>query len=308
MKVKTMRTIIRKAVGDWLKSIKDENVRQMANRSVMVTGGSIASMLRGENVNDFDLYFTSRAAVVAIADYYVKQHHKHVDILYGERKDIYIDNAMSDYNMDTWDPRKSYRTMIIENLEEDRVALDFNGAAGYAVPFNEELGREQYSPLFFSENAITLTNQIQLILRFHGEPAKIHENFDFLHATNYYLYGSDEFVWNSDAILAATTGELKYVGSKYPLTSIIRIKKFLARGYAINAGEQLKIMFQLSLLDLTDPLVLSNQLVGVDIAYFTILINELIKETNADPSFGVTSGWLNDRLDKIFNYIAHDED
>jgi len=308
MKVKTIRATLRTAVGVWLKSIKDENVRKMASESVIVTGGSIASMLRKEPISDYDLYFTSRAALVAVVNYYAASHSKNVEVLYGERKDIYINNAMYTFDMETWNPRQNYYTMVIENMEEDQVALTFGGSAGYEVKMKEDEAREPFSPLFFSANAITLTNGIQLILRFHGTPEEIHANFDFLHATNYYLYAKDEFVWNPEAILAATTGELRYVGSKYPLTSIIRIKKFLARGYTINAGEQLKMMFQISQLNLTDPLVLSNQLAGVDISYFTILINAMLTELNKDKDFKISPEWLDRMITVIFNRVDHDED
>jgi hypothetical protein len=37
--------------------------------------------------------------------------------------------------------------------------------------------------------------------------------------------------------------------------------------------EILKIMFQISELDLTDILILEEQLIGVDIAYFSLLID-----------------------------------
>ena len=302
-----MKTILRKTVKDWLDSIENKDIRKIAADSVIVTGGSIASMLRGETVNDFDLYFANRNAVVAMANYYAEAHAKHVNILYGERRAIYKEKIMDEYDLLEWDPRLNFYTMVIENLERNQVAFHFNSRAGYEVKIEDDKKRKPYSPLFFSANAITLTNQIQLILRFHGEPAKIHENFDFLHATNYYNYGTDELVFNVDAVLAATTGELHYVGSKYPLTSIIRIKKFLARGYTINAGEQLKIMFQLSQLNLTDPVVLSNQLAGVDITYFTLLINKMI-EAGKDPLFKIDSTWLNNIIDGLFNMIEHDED
>ena len=303
-----MRATLRTAVGAWLKSIKDENVRKMASESVIVTGGSIASMLRKEPISDYDLYFTSRAALVAVVNYYAASYSDNVEILYGERKDIYVHNAIYMCDMEVWNPRQNYYTMLIENLEEDQVALTFGGSAGYEVKLKEGEAREPFSPLFFSANAITLTNGIQLILRFHGTPEEIHANFDFLHATNYYVYGKDEFVWNPEAILAATTGELRYVGSKYPLTSIIRIKKFLARGYTINAGEQLKMMFQISQLNLADPLVLSNQLAGVDISYFTVLINAMLTELNKDEDFKISPEWLDRMITVIFNKVDHDED
>jgi hypothetical protein len=49
----------------------------------------------------------------------------------------------------------------------------------------------------------------------------------------------------------------------------------LKRGWNISAGEMLKVMFQISELDLKNPDVLEEQLIGVDVAYFSALINIL---------------------------------
>ena len=57
----------------------------------------------------------------------------------------------------------------------------------------------------------------------------------------------------------------------------------LERGFNISALEQLKIMFQISQLDLTDPNVLEEQLIGVDVAYFSMLINMLRKDEDNKP-------------------------
>src|SRR3546814_2013322 len=43
-----------------------------------------------------------------------------------------------------------------------------------------------YRPVFVSTNAITLSDKIQIVLRFYGEADAIHENYDFVHCTNYW--------------------------------------------------------------------------------------------------------------------------
>ena len=61
----------------------------------------------------------------------------------------------------------------------------------------------------------------------------------------------------------------------------------------------LKIMYQVSLLDLNNVDVLNEQLVGVDVAYFDKLIRELQKATETgDP---VSQGMLFNLIEKIFN-------
>ena len=57
----------------------------------------------------------------------------------------------------------------------------------------------------------------------------------------------------------------------------------------------LKIMFQISELDLKNPDVLEEQLIGVDVAYFGTLV-EILRGTKHD----ITSEYLNNVIDKVF--------
>ena len=102
---------------------------------------------------------------------------------------------------------------------------------------------------------------------------------------------------NNEALESIITKQLRYQGSLYPLTSIIRMKKFIKRNWNINAGEILKIMFQISELDLKDPNVLEEQLIGVDIAYFSTLIS-ILRQLKNDK---LDSATLNEIIDKVFN-------
>ncbi len=81
------------------------------------------------------------------------------------------------------------------------------------------------------------------------------------------------------------------------------MKKFIKRDWNISAGEILKIMFQISSLDLTDPDVLEEQLIGVDVAYFGKLI-EILRGVDKDS---ITSDYLNTLIDRVFNE-AEDSD
>ena len=109
-----------------------------------------------------------------------------------------------------------------------------------------------------------------------------------------------ELVVPENTALALLTKELKYQGSKYPLTSIIRTRKFIRKGWTITAGEYLKMSLQLNDLDLLNPAVLEDQLLGVDVYYFTLFIKEM-KEFMKDPKNKVDSGYLIDLVDRIFN-------
>ena len=158
----------------------------------------------------------------------------------------------------------------------------------------------EYKALFFTPNAITLSDQVQLVLRFYGEAHELHKNYDYVHATNYYDSKEERLYTTKEAMESLLTRELRYIGSLYPLTSVIRSKKFIKRGWSITAGEYLKMLFQVSELDLTDPEVLNQQLLSVDIAYFSIIIDALLnRDVLQHPR--VTYKYICEVIDRVFN-------
>ncbi len=87
------------------------------------------------------------------------------------------------------------------------------------------------------------------------------------------------------------------------------MRKFISRGWTINAGQILKMAFQISELDLNDINVLEDQLVGVDSLYFSAAISylrEMAEEKRADSNgneikFTYDSSYLSTIIDRIFN-------
>ena len=73
MKGKTIKAVIAKKINDWVSSIDDPAVAELAKKNTIVTGGAIASMLLNEPVNDFDIYLRTKQAAEAIATYYVNK-------------------------------------------------------------------------------------------------------------------------------------------------------------------------------------------------------------------------------------------
>lgn len=297
MQTKTIKRIITKKLEEWLETITDESLRKEVRNNILVSGGSIASLFLNEKVNDFDIYIQDMEVLLKLAKYYCPN-----DVLDGRLRDSYLENHFrefedSDYNvkkmMEDLDANDAEMVVRYKNLKPDQVRLDIS-SVGVRMEPKEEDGK--YQVAFLSPNAISLTDDIQIVLRFNGNAEQIHKTFDFIHATNYFTF-QDGLVTNIPALESLLAKDLKYQGSLYPLTSIIRIKKFLKRGWTINAGEMLKIMFQISELNLKNPEVLEEQLIGVDIAYFAKLIDVLrgVKEEK------MCSSYINEIIDRVFN-------
>ena len=290
MQVKTINKIIKKKMNAWTESLP-EKLRKEVRDNTLVSGGCIASLFLQEPINDFDVYIMDIDVLLKLADHYARA--KNVKVLDGRKRESYV----KDLDYIDGETNLSLDVLRLKSLKDDQIKLDIP-SEGYAYKLSEkqEKEKDKFRPVFFSQNAISLTDDLQIVLRFSGIAEEIHKNFDFIHATNYWTY-KDGLVMNERALTSLLTRQLSYQGSLYPLTSIIRMKKFILRKWQINAGEILKIMFQISLLDLQNPIVLEEQLIGVDIAYFGMLIEYLNNSSESEWS----SEFMNKAIDKVFN-------
>jgi len=299
MQKKTITKVIRKKMFEWLSTITDKNLAKDVRDNLVVSGGCIASLFLNEDVNDYDVYITDISVLERLAIYYTKNH-RDITVLNSILKDVYTTvEAYNSYGI------SNQFTMAVDNLKEGQVRLLIGGDQG-GTGVNksnkvEDIEKNKYTPDYFSPNAISLSNDVQVVTRFSGTVEEIHKSFDFIHATNYFTM-EDGLVTNKEAVESLLTKQLGYQGSLYPLTSIIRSKKFILRGYKIGAGEYLKIMYQISLLDLNDVNVLEEQLIGVDVAYFGALIKVLRNvQTKEKDSFKLEQTKLFTLIDEIFN-------
>lgn len=289
MKAKTIKKVLRAKIDQWLESIDDDAVRSLAAKNTIVTGGAIVSMLANEPVNDFDLYFRDMKTAETVARYYVAKFTE------ANKWPLSLDVQDGRIRITTSTGHRGETAGDVQTLGSDEIDDEYETAEGLALEV-EDFGKPTYRPVFLSTNAITLANRIQIIVRFYGEPDAIHENYDFVHCTNYWTAWDDKLTLRRDALEALLAKELRYVGSKYPVCSIIRLRKFIKRGWTINAGQILKMVMQVSELNLTDPKVLEDQLTGVDSAYFIQLMTKLREN---DPE-KVNSGYLVEIIDRMF--------
>lgn len=314
-KAKTIKTVIRKKVDAWLDSIEDQAVRDLAAKNTIITGGCIASMLLGEKVSDYDIYFRTRETAKAIADYYVARFDPKfkngipckitVDTQKEDRIRIVIKSAgiaSEDGTEKEYEyfesPAASQAEGYVGEIMPDKGEIEdtYEETERAALETGDDDGKPKFRPVFMSTNAITLSHKVQLILRFYGSPDEIHTNYDFVHCTCYWQSWDSELVLRTAALEALLAKELRYVGSKYPICSLIRLRKFIRRGFTINAGQIIKMVMQVSELNLKDPNVLEDQLTGVDVAYFA----EVIAKVRENDPEKVNAAYLIEIIDRMF--------
>jgi hypothetical protein len=316
MKQHTIKLVIRKKVDNWLDTITDETLRYKARKNTIVTGGAIASMLLGEKPNDYDIYFRDFDTAMEMAVYYTNVFNSRVTLNsinnYGAKVKVEaVQNIKGDFENRiiifmqsagvAGEEQASYKYFegeipsltddFTDSLKRDPEALIDDVVKTLAV-------KEPYRPVFLTDNALTLANKVQLIIRFYGEPNVIHKNFDFAHATCYYDYDKSHLELPQEALESLLSKDLIYSGSLYPLASFFRVRKFLQRGWRISAGQMLKIAWQVNELNLKDPKVLREQLIGVDQAYMHQLMSMLNATT---PGTRIDSAYIASLIDKIWD-------
>lgn len=275
-KRKSIEAAIRSKVKSWLASIDDIELRDAVKSHYIVTGGAITSMLLGDLPNDYDIYLDDTDVAARLANYYIARLPAVENVMTktpivsvppeGGRVEIKVQSAgIAGEDIDQ--NKYEYFEQYADGSQRAAAYLD--------AMATKKTGK--YTSVAITTNAITLTDDIQIVLRFVGSPETIHTNYDFVHTTNWFTEEGG-LVLRAEAMEATLAKELRYIGSKYPVCSMFRLKKFINRGWTITAGEMVKIAYDISKLDLDDIEVLQEQLTGVDAAYFRQIIDLLRKE------------------------------
>lgn len=136
-----------------------------------------------------------------------------------------------------------------------------------------EMPKNSFKPVFISPQAITLTDKIQLVTKFYGTPIDVIREFDWAHIKSYFIY--PKLYINDITYKLINEKELIYTGSKYPLSSFMRTRKYIKKGWTISAIESLKIALDMARYDLTNMEVLSDQMMGIDPTYMMSILKDL---------------------------------
>lgn len=318
MKLKLINSILCRKFDAFAASIDNPEVRELVKKNTICTGGAIASMLMNEQVNDFDFYFRDLETTRRVAAYFVEKFKVNAPPAFADKfKNCEI---YSEVTSDDVASKARVRVIVksagVASSEGDEGYKYFEQHAdGEAAEYISQVmdnaedakakeedkkkdeAKPKYRPVFLSANAITLSDDVQIVVRFYGEPKEIHDNYDFIHVTNYWTSWDRKVELNQAALLSLMNKDLRYIGSRYPLCSLFRMRKFINRGWKITAGQILKIAVNLQRYDLLNVAILEEQLTGVDVAYFEQLI-ERVKKDGHDTS--VDEAYLAELVDRLF--------
>ncbi len=319
---KHMKQVLRRKIDEWANSIEDKEIREIVRKKTIVTGGAIVSMIQNEKPKDYDIYLEDYESCLKVANYYANKFNssdkngKKVSVITSDDTYMLLDDRDVEGELvydqihsvarileksDKVDGKRVYLlvkssgvTGELPDNEEQLEIRSFEDVYDTSIVEETEEEIEKYVAKYISPNAITLSDKIQVVIRFYGEPSKIHETYDYIHTKGYYY--KNELTIPREVYEAVANHVLIYTGSRYPVASIVRSRKFIKRGWTINAGQYLKMCYQISKLDLADIDTLNDQLVGVDSAYFTRLIECLRGSEEEDISIT----YMMNIIDRIF--------
>lgn len=320
MKAKTANLIICRKFDLWVASIEDEALRERVKGNTILTGGAIVTLLTENKVNDFDFYFRDLETTERVAKYYVEKFKVNPPARFkgGEAVKIWVETNEGrvkivvksagvagepkegkPYEYFEQSTDTSAQAQFLDDIDPANSAAMLDAAETVAEMEKPEVGDEKpkpkYRPIYLTSNAISLSDKVQIIIRFYGEPSEIHENYDFVHCTNYWTSWERRVTTNKEALECILAKELRYIGSKYPVASLFRVRKFIQRGWTITAGQLLKPILQCAKLNFEDFEVLEEQLTGVDVAYFHQLIDAMRER---DPN-KVDSTYIVELIDRL---------
>lgn len=224
-----------------------------------IAGGAVGSVLRGERPNDIDLYCVDLDEIISL------------------RQQI-----LSSYGYSELEPKETIQTVCCSNKKK---------------------GYQPGELICFTKNSLTFKGSqcnYQIITRYAGETTTVLDNFDFIHtmiayndSSNKLIYGN---LYDNEIIMSSILKQqLVYHHSEYPVSSLFRLKKYVERGYDINVTSLVKLCFDISLLDLTKPEVLQEQLTGLDMVILSNLINKFSSINIIDRTI------IDDVIDEIMN-------
>lgn len=238
----------------------------------IITGGSIVSLLLGEDINDIDIFFSDVDICFDIAKSFnntLFKNEYHIEVFHQSKQIPWTHNGNNlNVNQGNIVFAKLEKTNPLSfSKMQKEPQLDYYGKNYKNVTTNPDNH-------WISTNAINLCGgKYQIITKHCGSPMFLTENFDFIHCVSYFSYKTG-LVLNKFALEAILAKELRYIGSNHPISSFIRMNKFLKKGWRISNSEIIKICYDVSKLVLDDKDVLTNQIENHGLTYMLETLKE----------------------------------
>jgi len=131
----------------------------------------------------------------------------------------------------------------------------------------------------FAETYETEGVPVQFIKRFYGEPERVMSEFDFTISMAAYLPEREEFCLGEDFLHHLCERRLVFnENTRFPVSSLWRVKKFLKRGYKIGARDIIVLALAVHNLKIETFRDLKEQLDGIDTWLLKDITDKMIED------------------------------
>lgn len=181
--------------------------------------------------------------------------------------------------------------------------------------------------VFKSENAISYQlkdedgkiHKVQVITKYkYTETTAFFKSFDFVHCMGLLrLWKDSDDLMNPyklkmeshpEFLASIASREIRYSGSEYPIASLVRVLKYMRRGYTIRPIEMLKLGMACSRIQINDVTELKSHLMGVDVMYLIPFMKALDEDPNLQGML-IVDGQVNlDALDREISLRCDGDD
>lgn len=127
-----------------------------------------------------------------------------------------------------------YDVYLTDRESVDKIRKYFSSLSSVSIP------DKSFKINLITDNAINLDNKIQIITKYYGTPETIINNFDWAHIKSYYCYGIP-LILCDNFYQYIVEKDLIYTGSDYPLSSLLRTRKFIKKGWHVSTKTMVHI-------------------------------------------------------------------
>ena len=228
------------------------------------------------------------------------QHNRQAFVLDRELKDIGLDKQPGWY-LAGGACTSSFSNAKIHDLDiffRSQWALS-NALAVYSA---DEKIKVKYS----TDNAVSYRvngKKVQFIKKdgFVGEPEAVVPHFDFTISMCAYVPDERRFHYDPKFMEHLAARTLVYnPDSKNPLSTMVRVKKFLARGYTVSGVELVKLGLAINNLKITTYRELKEQLEGIDTVLLKELTDALLVKADSEYDFREFLIMAEEYLDRFY--------
>ena len=135
-------------------------------------------------------------------------------------------------------------------------------------------------PTFISPHALSFPGKpkFQIMTSFIGIPEYVVKSFDWEHIKSFFLISTDTLYLTQRLYELVNDKQLIYTGSDYPLSSLLRTRKYIKKGWSISAKDIMLIALDIQKHDLSNKQILISQMAGIDPITILMELNRLSDE------------------------------